>query len=83
MIYLDPANQSRTEIVRNNLNPVWNHSSLFTLFRKNAVVQINVMDTDDIEDVASISGLTDNIPTDDIPFGLGDKLKDAIGSGNV
>jgi len=42
MIYLDPANQGRTEIVRNDLNPVWNHRSVFSVFRKNIQIVINV-----------------------------------------
>ena len=58
---------------------------MFTLFRKNAVVHIDVKDSDDLADIANIPDLTDKLPAEQIeklPFGLGDKLKDAAGSGN-
>merc|ERR1712110_851800 len=60
MIYLDPANQGRTEIVRNDLNPVWNHRSVFSVFRKNIQIVINVKDADDLKDFTSMPNL-DNV----------------------
>ena len=36
------ANQGRTEIIRNDLNPVWNYKTVFSIFRKNIQIQIQV-----------------------------------------
>ena len=65
MIYLDPANQGRTEIIRNDLNPVWNYKTTFAIYRRNVQIQINVKDADDLQDFTSMPNL-DNItlPTD-------------------
>merc|ERR1711935_680973 len=82
MIYLDPANQGRTEIIRNDLNPVWNYKTTFAIYRRNVQIQINVKDADDLQDFTSMPNL-DNItlPTDKLdklPFGIGNVISDKV-----
>ena len=45
-IYLDPANIGRTKIIRNTQDPVWNYSSILSIFRTNIQIHINVKDRD-------------------------------------
>ena len=54
MIYLDPANQGRTEVIRNDLNPVWNYKTTFAIYRKNITIDIQVKDADDLKDFTSM-----------------------------
>lgn len=54
MIYLDPANQGRTEVIRNDLNPVWNYKTTFAIYRRNVQIDIQVKDADDLKDFTSM-----------------------------
>lgn len=88
MIYLDPANQGRTEIIRNDLNPVWNYKTVFSIFRKNIQIQIQVKDADDLQDFTSMPNL-DNVKLpseqlDKLPFGIGAKISEHVdGAGGL
>ena len=67
-IYLDPANIGRTKIIRNTQDPVWNYSSILSIFRTNIQIHINVKDADDVEDFVE-EQVGDKVNLDGLPFG--------------
>ena len=67
-IYLDPANIGRTKIIRNTQDPVWNYSSILSIFRTNIQIHINVKDADDVEDFVE-EQVGEKVNLDGLPFG--------------
>ena len=67
-IYLDPANIGRTKIIRNTQDPVWNFSSILSIFRTNIQIHINVKDADDVEDFVE-EQVGEKVNLDGLPFG--------------
>ncbi|CBY36591.1 unnamed protein product [Oikopleura dioica] len=79
-MYLDPRNQARTPVIKNELNPTWDFKAVFSVFRKNAQLLLQVIDSDDLEKL--VPEITDHLPMeklDDLPFGLGKKINEGFG----
>ncbi|CAG5111803.1 Oidioi.mRNA.OKI2018_I69.chr2.g6076.t1.cds [Oikopleura dioica] len=79
-VYLDPRNQARTPVIKNELNPTWDFKTVFSVFRKNAQLLLEVIDSDDFEKL--VPEIVEQLPTEQIeslPFGLGKKINKGFG----